>query len=182
MLSMALAAPLLPFLPLLPKQILLNNFLSDIPSVAISTDNVDAEHLHVPQRWSIRGVRRFMVVFGCVSSVFDLLTFAGLRWIFHVDAPLFQTIWFVISLQTELAVVLVLRTRRFSLRSRPGKLLGQQVNIILQCWFGRGGRAVVTLRPQARAASAAVPCPGGAGGGGARTAVWTALGCGARGQ
>ena len=123
MLSMAIAAPLLPFLPLLPKQILLNNFLSDIPSVAISTDNVDPEHLQVPQRWSVDGVRRFMIAFGCVSSIFDLLTFAGLRWVFHADAPLFQTIWFLISLQTELVVILILRTRRFSLHSRPSRLL-----------------------------------------------------------
>jgi len=123
MVSMALAVPLLPFLPLLPKQILLNNFLSDIPSITISSDNVDPEHLEVPQRWSIKDVQRFMIVFGSVSSLFDLLTFAGLRWIFHAEAPMFQTIWFVISLQTELAVVLVLRTRRFSLRSRASKLL-----------------------------------------------------------
>jgi Mg2+-importing ATPase len=123
MVSMALAAPLLPFLPLLPKQILLNNFLSDIPSITISTDEVDPEHLEVPQRWSIKDVQRFMIVFGCVSSAFDLLTFAGLRWIFHAEAALFQTVWFVISLQTELAVLLVLRTRRFSLRSRSSKLL-----------------------------------------------------------
>jgi P-type Mg2+ transporter len=123
MVSMALAVPLLPFLPLLPTQILLNNFLSDIPSIAISSDNVDPEHLEVPQRWSIKDVERFMIVFGCVSSVFDLLTFAALRWFFHAEAAMFQTVWFVISLQTELAVVLVLRTRRFSLRSKPSWLL-----------------------------------------------------------
>ena len=123
MVSMALATPLLPFLPLLPKQILLNNFLSDIPSITISTDNVDPEHLAVPQRWSIGEVQRFMIVFGLVSSCFDLLTFGALRWVFHTDAGMFQTIWFVISLLTELVVVLVLRTRRFSLRSRPSRLL-----------------------------------------------------------
>jgi P-type Mg2+ transporter len=123
MVSMALATPLLPFLPLLPKQILLNNFLSDIPSITISTDNVDPEHLEVPQRWSIKEVQRFMIVFGLVSSCFDLLTFAALRWVFRTDAAMFQTIWFVISLLTELVVVLVLRTRRFSLHSRPSQLL-----------------------------------------------------------
>jgi P-type Mg2+ transporter len=120
---MALVVPLLPFLPLLPTQILLNNFLSDIPSIAISSDNVDPEHLEVPQRWSIKEVQRFMIVFGCVSSLFDLLTFAALRWIFHAEAAMFQTVWFVISLQTELAVLLVLRTRRFSLHSKPSRLL-----------------------------------------------------------
>jgi Mg2+-importing ATPase len=123
MVSMALATPLLPFLPLLPKQILLNNFLSDIPSITISTDNVDLEHLEVPQRWSIREVQRFMIVFGLVSSCFDLLTFGALRWVFRTDASMFQTVWFVISLLTELVVVLVLRTRRFSLHSRPSQLL-----------------------------------------------------------
>ena len=123
MVSMALATPLLPFLPLLPKQILLNNFLSDIPSIAISTDNVDPEHLAVPQRWSIREVQRFMIVFGLVSSCFDLMTFGALRWVFRTDAAMFQTVWFTISLLTELVVVLILRTRRFSLRSRPSQLL-----------------------------------------------------------
>ncbi|MBB5986436.1 magnesium-translocating P-type ATPase [Sphingobium lignivorans] len=123
MVSMALATPLLPFLPLLPKQILLNNFLSDIPSIAISSDNVDPEHLEVPQRWSIRNVQAFMIVFGLVSSVFDLLTFGALLWIFRTDAATFQTVWFVISLLTELVVVLVLRTRRLSWKSRPGGLL-----------------------------------------------------------
>ncbi|MDF0546508.1 magnesium-translocating P-type ATPase [Sphingobium sp. H39-3-25] len=123
MVSMALAVPLLPFLPLLPKQILLNNFLSDIPSITISTDNVDPEHLAKPQRWSIKEVRRFMIVFGLVSSVFDLLTFGALRWVFRTDASIFQTVWFVISLLTELVVVLVLRTRRHSWKSRPGTLL-----------------------------------------------------------
>jgi len=123
MVSMALATPLLPFLPLLPKQILLNNFLSDIPSITISTDNVDPEHLERSQRWNVREVQRFMILFGLTSSVFDLLTFAALRWLFRTDQASFQTVWFVISLLTELVVVLVLRTRRFSLRSRPSKLL-----------------------------------------------------------
>lgn len=123
MVSMALATPLLPFLPLLPKQILLNNFLSDIPSIAISTDNVDPEHLEAPQRWSVREVQNFMIVFGLVSSVFDLLTFAALRFLFRTDASTFQTVWFTISLLTELLVVLVLRTRRLSWKSRPSKLI-----------------------------------------------------------
>ena len=123
MVSMALATPLLPFLPLLPKQILLNNFLSDIPSITISNDNVDPEHLEAPQRWCVKEVQRFMIVFGLVSSIFDLLTFSALRWLFKTDAATFQTVWFVISLLTELVVVLVLRTRRPSWRSRPGRLL-----------------------------------------------------------
>ncbi|UIJ46330.1 magnesium-translocating P-type ATPase [Sphingomonas cannabina] len=123
MVSMALATPLLPFLPLLPKQILLNNFLSDLPSVAISTDRVDPEHVACPQRWDMREIQRFMVVFGLVSSAFDLLTFALLLIVLRVDAVVFQTVWFLVSLLTELVVVLILRTRRPALRSRPSRLL-----------------------------------------------------------
>lgn len=124
MVSMALATPLLPFLPLAAKQILLNNFLSDIPSAAVSTDNVDPEHVERAQRWNVRDVRRFMVVFGLASSAFDLLAFAVLLLGFRADQATFQTTWFVVSLLTELAVVLVLRTTRPALRSRPGRLLG----------------------------------------------------------
>lgn len=124
MVSMALATPLLPFLPLAAKQILLNNFLSDLPSVAISTDNVDAERTLRPQRWQIAEVRRFMVVFGLLSSLFDVLTFLVLLQLFDADASTFQTAWFVVSLLTELAVVLVLRTRRPAWHSTPGRLLG----------------------------------------------------------
>ncbi len=123
MLSMALGSLFLPFLPLAAKQILLNNFLSDLPSIAISTDSVDDERIATPQRWRMDEVRRFMVVFGLVSTVFDLLTFALLRLAFDAGEPLFQTAWFVVSLLTELAVVLVLRTRGALWRSRPSPLL-----------------------------------------------------------
>lgn len=123
MISMAVAAPLLPFLPLAAKQILLNNFLSDFPSIAISTDNVDPESVTRPQRWQIKDVQRFMIVFGLISSVFDMLTFAVLLLVFRADEATFQTTWFVISLLTELAVVLVLRTHRPMFRSRPGRVL-----------------------------------------------------------
>jgi Mg2+-importing ATPase len=123
MLSMALAAPLLPFLPLAAKQILLNNFLSDVPSIAISSDNVDPDRLRRPQRWNIKDIRRFMIVFGLISSAFDLVTFAALLLVFHADQPTFQTFWFVVSLLTELAVVLILRTQRPAFRSRPSRLL-----------------------------------------------------------
>jgi Mg2+-importing ATPase len=123
MISMALAAPLLPFLPLLAKQILLNNFLSDLPSIAIASDNVDADRLTEPQRWDVGQIRRFMIVFGLISSVFDLLTFGVLLRVFHAREPVFQTSWFIISLLTELAVVLVLRTRKPAWRSKPSRLL-----------------------------------------------------------
>ena len=123
MVSMAIATPFLPFLPLAAKQILLNNFLSDLPSVAISSDNVDPERVAAPQRWDLGEIRRFMVVFGLISSVFDLLTFAILLYVLHAGQAVFQTAWFMISLLTELAVVLILRTRRPALRSRPSRLL-----------------------------------------------------------
>ncbi|MFO1189173.1 MAG: magnesium-translocating P-type ATPase [Alphaproteobacteria bacterium] len=123
MVSMALATPLLPFLPLVAKQILLNNFLSDVPSIAISTDNVDPDRTSGPQRWSIRDIQRFMIVFGLVSSAFDLLTFGVLLLVFDAPEDTFQTAWFIISLLTELAVVLVLRTHRPAFRSTPGRLL-----------------------------------------------------------
>ena len=123
MLSMALAAPLLPFLPLAAKQILLNNFLSDLPSIAISTDNVDAERTARAEGWRLREVTRFMIVFGLISTAFDLLTFAVLLRLFEAGQPLFQTAWFVVSLLTELAVLLVLRTRGPAFKSRPSRLL-----------------------------------------------------------
>jgi P-type Mg2+ transporter len=123
MVSMALATPLLPFLPLAAKQILLNNFLSDLPSIAISTDKVDADRIASAQRWHVRGVRQFMVVFGLLSTLFDLLTFLLLLQVFQANETTFQTAWFVVSLLTELAVVMVLRTEGPAWRSAPGGLL-----------------------------------------------------------
>jgi Mg2+-importing ATPase len=123
MLSMAATAAFLPFLPLLPMQILLLNFLSDIPATSVSTDRVDPEQLGQPSRWDVRLVRTFMIVFGLVSTVFDLITFAVLRWGFGAGPELFRTGWFIESTATELAALLVLRTRRPFVRSRPGTAL-----------------------------------------------------------
>ena len=123
MVSMALGTPLLPFLPMTATQILLENFLSDVPSMTISTDNVDPETVKSPERWQIKDVKRFMIFFGLISSIFDLLTFAILLRVFHANASVFQTTWFVISLLTELAVVLVLRTRGPAFRSKPSRTL-----------------------------------------------------------
>jgi Mg2+-importing ATPase len=123
MISMAIATLFLPFLPLAAKQILLNNFLSDIPSLAISTDNVDPDAIEGAQRWSVHDVRSFMILFGLISTVFDLVTFALLLFVFAADEPLFQTAWFVVSLATELAVLLVLRTHRPIGESAPSPLL-----------------------------------------------------------
>jgi P-type Mg2+ transporter len=123
MISMAVATPLLPFLPLLAGQILLNNFLSDLPSMAISTDRVDAAAIERARHWDMAEVRRFMIVFGLVSSVFDMLAFALLRLVFDADAALFHSAWFVLSVLTELAVLMTLRTHGPAWRSRPGRLL-----------------------------------------------------------
>ncbi len=123
MLSMAVAAAFLPFLPLLAAQVLLNNFLSDIPAMAIASDAVDDEQLARPLRWDIAAIRRFMLVFGVVSSVFDLLTFALLYAVVHASPAMFRTGWFVESLLTEVAVALVVRTWRPFYKSRPGRWL-----------------------------------------------------------
>jgi Mg2+-importing ATPase len=141
MLSMALVTPLLPFLPLLAKQILLNNFLSDLPYLAIAGDNVDSWRLSHPTRWRIVELRRFLLTFGIVSSIFDMVTFLLLLKIFHADSATFQTAWFVVSLLTELAVVMVLRTEAPFWRSRPGRLLaytalGVGLLAVLLPWLG----------------------------------------------
>src|SRR5690606_26287218 len=99
------------------------NFLSDMPSIAISSDNVDPDGVARPPRWSIREIRRFMITFGLISSVFDLLTFAVLLLVFRADEAIFQTSWFIISLLTELAVVLLLRTHKIVFRGNPSLLL-----------------------------------------------------------
>jgi Mg2+-importing ATPase len=123
MVSMAAASLFLPFLPLTAGQILLNNFLSDIPAIGIADDAVDPELVERPRRWDTRFIGRYMVEFGALSSVFDCLTFGALLWIFHATPELFRTSWFVESLLTELVVALVMRTRRAFFQSRPGRLL-----------------------------------------------------------
>jgi Mg2+-importing ATPase len=123
MISMAVASLVLPFLPLLAGQILLNNFLSDIPALGIASDRVDAELVQRPRRWSMRFIGRFMVEFGLLSSLFDFLTFGLLLWFFAAGAELFRSGWFVESLLSELLVALIVRTRRPLFRSRPGSLL-----------------------------------------------------------
>jgi Mg2+-importing ATPase len=123
MLSMAGASLFLPFLPLLAKQILLNNFMSDIPAIGIAGDNVDEDMVAQPHRWNIRFIRDFMIIFGLVSSVFDYATFGLLMLVLHATEQQFQTGWFIESLLTELVIALVVRTRHLFFQSRPGKLL-----------------------------------------------------------
>lgn len=123
MVSMAAASLFLPFLPLTAGQILLNNFLSDVPALGIASDRVDPELVARPQRWDIAFIRRYMLEFGVLSSAFDLLTFGVLLWGFRASPALFRTGWFLESLLTELVVALVVRTRRPCYGSRPGTLL-----------------------------------------------------------
>ena len=123
MLSMALATLFLPFLPMLPAQVLLNNLLYDLAQLPIPTDEVDSDFARKPHRWDIGIIRRFMLMAGPISSAFDLLTFAALLWILHATEILFHTAWFVESLLTQTLVVLVIRTAGNPLRHRPGRWL-----------------------------------------------------------
>ena len=119
MFSMAAGMLFLPFLPMLPTQILLNNFLYDLAQTTIPTDNVDAEQIRRPTRWNVSLIRRFMLGIGPISSLFDFLTFyVLLRWL-NASAELFHTGWFVESLATQTLVLFVIRTRGNPLRSKP---------------------------------------------------------------
>jgi Mg2+-importing ATPase len=123
MFSMAGASLFLPFLPMLPKQILLTNLLTDFPEMTIATDSVDPETLGRPRRWDIRFIRRFMLVFGPLSSVLDYLTFGVLLLILRASDVTFRTGWFMESVVSAALIVLVVRTRRPFFRSRPGRSL-----------------------------------------------------------
>ncbi|WP_441287282.1 magnesium-translocating P-type ATPase [Sorangium sp. KYC3313] len=123
MFSMAGASVLLPFLPMLPAQILLNNFLYDLAQITIPTDNVDASFVRKPRRWDIALIRRFMMVIGPISSLYDFLTFYVLLRVFRAPAPLFRTGWFVESLATQTLVIFVIRTMGSSFKSSPSRAL-----------------------------------------------------------
>ncbi len=123
MISMAVASLVLPFLPLTAGQILLNNFLSDVPAIGIANDTVDPELVARPRRWDLRFIGRFMLQFGLLSSAFDALTFVVLMLGFDAAPAEFRTAWFVESLFTELAIAFIVRTRRRAWRSRPGTVL-----------------------------------------------------------
>ncbi|MFF0311774.1 cation-translocating P-type ATPase [Streptosporangium sp. NPDC004379] len=120
MFSAAAASLLLGFLPMLPSQILLNNLLYDTSQLAIPTDDVDAEQLERPARWDVPLIRRFMLFFGPISSIFDAVTFTVMLGLFHAGPPLFRTGWFVESLATQTLVIFAVRTRRVPFfRSHP---------------------------------------------------------------
>jgi P-type Mg2+ transporter len=133
MFSAAAASLFLSFLPMLPTQILLNNFLYDVGELTIPTDNVDAEMLERPSQWDIALIRRFMSLFGPISSAFDFITFGVMLWVFHAGPSLFRSGWFVESLATQALVVFVIRTRRVPFyRSRPSRpLLATTLAVVL---------------------------------------------------
>ena len=123
MISMALASLFLPFLPMLAKQILLNNFLSDIPAMGIGGDSVDRNWEHTPHRWNIKLIRNFMITFGLESTLFDVLTFAALLYLAGEVTEIFRTGWFVESLLTELLILFVIRTYKPFYKSKAGRFL-----------------------------------------------------------
>ena len=156
MFSMAGATVILPFLPMLPVQILLNNLLYAVSEMPIPLDEVDSEITEKPEHWDMRFIRNFMVVLGPVSSVFDFLTFGLLLFVFHADEALFQTGWFIESLATQVLVIFVLRTRGNPLKSRPHPLLATtSVAVVvlavllpftpLGAWFGFAPPSVAFL-------------------------------------
>jgi Mg2+-importing ATPase len=120
---MAGASLFLPFLPLLPKQILFVNLLTDLPEMTISTDNVDPEIVKKPRRWDLRFISKFMLVFGLLSTVFDYITFAALIFLLHANTDQFRTAWFTESIISAAIIVLVIRTRRPLFKRRPRKYL-----------------------------------------------------------
>jgi Mg2+-importing ATPase len=124
MFSAAGASLVLSFLPMTATQILLNNFLYDVSEMTIPTDEVDEEQLRRPAHWDLRLIRRFMIVFGPISSLFDFLTFGMMLWVFHAGPSLFQSGWFVESLATQTLIIFVIRTRHTPFfRSRPSPAL-----------------------------------------------------------
>jgi Mg2+-importing ATPase len=131
MFSMAGASLFLPFLPMLPKQILLINFMTDLPEMTIANDNVDEEFVRQPHRWDIGFIRRFMLIFGPLSSAFDYVTFALLFWLLRAGQELFHTGWFVESVLSAALVVLALRTRLSLTRSRPGRALLAMTGLVV---------------------------------------------------
>lgn len=123
MFSMAGASLFLSFLPLLPKQILLTNLISDFPEVALASDNVDKDTVAHPVKWNLHFIRRFMLVFGCISSVADYLTFAVLIYVCKADETFFRTGWFIESVVSAALIALIIRTKKPFWRSKPSLYL-----------------------------------------------------------
>src|SRR2546428_7936613 len=137
---------------MLPTQILLNNFLYDLAQVTIPTDNVDEPFIRTPQRWDIGIIRRFMVLIGPISSIYDFLTFGVLLWGFRASEALFHTGWFVESLATKTLVLFVIRTAGNPLRSRPSLPLAVTTILVVLI-----GVALPFTPPAARLGFGALP-------------------------
>jgi len=135
MFSVAGASIFLSFLPLLPKQILLTNLMTDFPEINIASDNVDSEMVMQPRRWNIRFIQQFMLTFGILSSFFDYLTFGALLILLHASETQFRTGWFMESVISASLIVLVIRSRRSLLKSRPGKYLFLATLLIVALTF-----------------------------------------------
>lgn len=132
MFSVAGASLFLPFLPMLPKQILLINFLTDLPEMTIASDNVDNALVEKPRRWDLRFIRRFMLIFGPLSSIFDFATFGVLLWLMKADEATFHTGWFIESVLSAALVVFAVRTRLPFTKSKPSRaMLGMTLAVIL---------------------------------------------------
>ncbi len=135
MFSMAGASLFLSFLPLLPKQILLTNLLTDLPEMTIATDRVDPKLVDRPRRWNIKFIRRFMITFGLLSSIFDYATFGALLYLLQADVAQFRTGWFQESVVSAAMIVLVIRTRGPFFRSPPGKYLFLATLLVVAATF-----------------------------------------------
>jgi P-type Mg2+ transporter len=123
MFSVAIASLILPFLPMLPKQILLMNFITDFPYLTVASDNVDEEQLDKPGKWNLKFIRNYMIIFGIHSSLFDVITFLTLLYVLKVKESAFQTGWFIESIVTELCILFIIRTHKNFFKSKPGKYL-----------------------------------------------------------
>ncbi|PLK44333.1 magnesium-translocating P-type ATPase [Emticicia sp. TH156] len=120
MCSVAFASLILPFLPMLPKQLLLTNFLTDLPYLMVASDNVDEEQLDKPGKWRLKVIRNYMVVFGIHSSLFDIITFLTLMFVLKAKEATFQTGWFIESVLSELCILFIIRTHKNFFKSKPG--------------------------------------------------------------
>ncbi|HEU4697849.1 MAG TPA: magnesium-translocating P-type ATPase [Gemmatimonadales bacterium] len=160
MLTVALASLFLPFIPLLPSQILLNNFLSDVPLVTVATDRVDGELLQRPRTWSIPELVRFMVWFGTLSAVFDLLLIGAALGLLHLGTAAFRTAWFVESAVSEIIVTFAIRTRQPFFRSVPSGWLVVAsllcIVVALAAPFSAAGRELFDFVPPTPATMLAV--------------------------
>jgi len=123
MFSMASASLFLPFLLLLPKQVLLVNLMTDMPEMTISTDTVDIEMVEKPRKWDIKFIRKFMLYFGLLSTLFDCITFAVLLVVLNATTEQFRTAWFIESVISASTIVLIIRTRKRAYKSKPSKYL-----------------------------------------------------------